>query len=211
MVYRPTRLTVKRNLTNYRFTMTDESFPYSDRDAVEILKFAGYRKKHALSEAQNHRCAYCQKILDPSISDHRHPMIVTIDHVHPLGLGGKRRWDNEVAACRECNNLRGIMDAYEFHEKRVWLIEQRANRMRGIVAKNTWKGRKTKSAAYRQARHEWEQRLAQEPKELRRRIVNVAEWAERMGLVPTVLLQDVAVDKGATMAHSGGQGGDKDV
>lgn len=30
-----------------------------------------------------------------------------MDHVIPLSLGGKTKWDNMVAACSPCNTLKG--------------------------------------------------------------------------------------------------------
>lgn len=32
---------------------------------------------------------------------------LTLDHVRPLSLGGKTRWDNIVAACQRCNSEKG--------------------------------------------------------------------------------------------------------
>jgi len=52
--------------------------------------------------------------------------IATIDEVHPRSKGGRRTLDNQVAACKACNNLKGDMslDAFlrvmarpEFQEK----------------------------------------------------------------------------------------------
>ena len=48
-----------------------------------------------LAEAQNWRCAYCHCHLDFGS--------VTIEHVHPLSLGGAHAWENMVAACEPCN------------------------------------------------------------------------------------------------------------
>ena len=51
--------------------------------------------RNRLAEAQNWRCAYCHCSLDPETA--------TIEHVHPLGLGGAHDWENMVVACRPCN------------------------------------------------------------------------------------------------------------
>jgi len=32
---------------------------------------------------------------------------LTLDHVRPISLGGKTKWDNIVAACQRCNTLKG--------------------------------------------------------------------------------------------------------
>ncbi|BCW81592.1 MULTISPECIES: HNH endonuclease [Micrococcaceae] len=42
-----------------------------------------------------HKCAYCGKAAH------------TIDHVHPKSRGGADSWENLVAACLRCNNVKG--------------------------------------------------------------------------------------------------------
>lgn len=42
----------------------------------------------------NHRCAYCGKAAN------------TIDHVQPKSRGGSDSWENLVACCVRCNNLK---------------------------------------------------------------------------------------------------------
>ncbi len=42
----------------------------------------------------NHRCAYCSGVAN------------TIDHVLPRSRGGKDTWENLVACCLACNNLK---------------------------------------------------------------------------------------------------------
>lgn len=42
-----------------------------------------------------HRCAYCSKSAN------------TIDHVQPKSRGGKDTWENLVACCLRCNNVKG--------------------------------------------------------------------------------------------------------
>jgi 5-methylcytosine-specific restriction endonuclease McrA len=43
----------------------------------------------------NHRCAYCGKGAS------------TIDHVLPRSRGGADSWENLVACCLRCNNVKG--------------------------------------------------------------------------------------------------------
>lgn len=43
----------------------------------------------------NHRCGYCQASAS------------TIDHVLPRSRGGKDEWENLVACCLKCNNIKG--------------------------------------------------------------------------------------------------------
>ncbi len=40
---------------------------------------------------------------------------VTRDHIKPKAFGGSDNWENLVAACHKCNQLRGTMDAERFH------------------------------------------------------------------------------------------------
>ena len=70
-----------------------------------------------LSEAQNHRCAYCGCKMDLAgapIGAEPPPNMATVDHVVPRSKGGHKLWSNLVAACFRCNNLRGDMDARRF-------------------------------------------------------------------------------------------------
>lgn len=52
-----------------------------------------------------HRCAYC----GASAS--------TIDHVQPRSRGGKDSWENLVACCLKCNNLKGDKTPQEMNWK----------------------------------------------------------------------------------------------
>ena len=45
-------------------------------------------------------CSYCGRELH-GINE------VTIDHVHPASMGGKKIWVNVVSACRSCNGRKG--------------------------------------------------------------------------------------------------------
>lgn len=69
-----------------------------------------------LAEAQNWRCAYCAVVFVMAPRDHDHAP--SFDEVIPRALGGAKDWDNQVAACRGCNNRRGIMPARKFW----WLV-----------------------------------------------------------------------------------------
>lgn len=72
------------------------------------------KRLRRLSEAQNHRCAYCHCVL---VYEQDRNESMTIDHVVPVSKGGKRKWINEVAACARCNRLKDNMSADEFMEK----------------------------------------------------------------------------------------------
>lgn len=46
-----------------------------------------------------YQCQYCGKTFPERL--------LTMDHVHPKSMGGKKSWTNIVAACGPCNNRRG--------------------------------------------------------------------------------------------------------
>jgi hypothetical protein len=66
-----------------------------------------------LCEAQNWRCCYCGCRFGDVPNADDYP---STDHVVPLSMDGERTWENEVAACRRCNALRGATDAFEFFD-----------------------------------------------------------------------------------------------
>lgn len=65
--------------------------------------------RERLSEAQNHRCAYCGCDIREAAS---------ADHVEPQSRGGSDDWLNLVAACVPCNSSKGRMSASIFFELR---------------------------------------------------------------------------------------------
>ena len=66
-----------------------------------------------LSEAQNHRCAYCGPFMSEAPLS---PLMATVDRVVPRSLGGNE-WDYLVAACWACNMGRSNGDALEYYER----------------------------------------------------------------------------------------------
>ena len=52
-------------------------------------------------------CQYC--------GDHFKTHELTFDHVIPRSRGGKTSWENIVAACRDCNSLKGNYMPHEVH------------------------------------------------------------------------------------------------
>lgn len=64
-------------------------------------------RKYVLAGEQNWRCAYCCCVLTFEN--------VTVDHVVPLSVTRTRAsWENEVAACVDCNRQKKDKDAQEF-------------------------------------------------------------------------------------------------
>lgn len=71
-----------------------------------------------LDEAQNHRCCYCghHTKTQPHLEGRPPPPnIPTKDHLEPCIYGGKTNEENLLIACRQCNNLRGEMEALAFY------------------------------------------------------------------------------------------------
>ncbi len=74
-----------------------------DRPAVILLtryvRVPGGRRvpvtRRGVLRRDGHRCAYCGKAAS------------TIDHVLPRSRGGKDTWENLVACCLRCNNIKG--------------------------------------------------------------------------------------------------------
>lgn len=95
----------------YRRRPGQEDFPYKSHEN------RGWSKRHALLEAQNHRCAYCG---DPVRVTNRHGDVghdvATIDEVVPKVQGGRPIWSNQVIACFFCNQSKGALRAD------VWLM-----------------------------------------------------------------------------------------
>ena len=89
------------------------------------------------------RCVYCSAILGLEIT--------TLDHVFPLSRGGTHDPGNLVAACRQCNQLKGSLLPQEFFARYPWAG---ANFIRyARVAHRTLKrgARRAVSLAYAQA------------------------------------------------------------
>lgn len=82
-----------------------------------------FRKLAILCEQQNHRCCYCGVTLVYPIVDRKFRADdASIEHVVAHSLGGLRLYQNEVAACRNCNMMRSSdIEAEEFY---YWRIEQ---------------------------------------------------------------------------------------
>lgn len=63
------------------------------------------RERAALFAAQGGRCAYCDEPMNLQLG----PRLCTIDHVIPRREGGEDGL--KVAACYQCNRLKGCMTA----------------------------------------------------------------------------------------------------
>lgn len=56
------------------------------------------KMRNRLAEAQNWRCCYCGRRLEPETA--------TLEHVIPASAGGTHCWENLAASCRPCNQSR---------------------------------------------------------------------------------------------------------
>lgn len=71
-----------------------------------------------ITESQNHRCCYCGHLMIRHLHQNGRPTprnAATKDHVLPKTYGGATTYENMVAACLQCNNLRGEIDAITFY------------------------------------------------------------------------------------------------
>lgn len=105
----------------------NRKWPTPDRKEWWWTKFSAARRARTrkLSEAQNHRCAFCSRetyLSDSEREDRYHKLskglLATLEHVIPQAQGGTDSPANGVMSCHECNSRRGTMDAWEFFEVR---------------------------------------------------------------------------------------------
>jgi 5-methylcytosine-specific restriction endonuclease McrA len=114
-----------------------------DRPAVIIrsryVRVPGARRvpvtRRGVLRRDGNRCAYCGKAAS------------TIDHVQPRSRGGKDTWENLVACCLRCNNVKGDRTPQEM----AWTLRMEPGAPRGAQ----WTVRGTERADPR-----WEPYLA---------------------------------------------------
>ncbi len=88
-----------------------------DRPAVIVLtryvRVPGARRvpvtRRGVLRRDAHRCAYCGKVAS------------TIDHVLPRSRGGADSWENLVACCLRCNNVKGDRTPQEMNWELRWV------------------------------------------------------------------------------------------
>lgn len=62
------------------------------------------------AESQRWRCCYCNCVMS---TNRNAKDCATLEHIVPRSKGGEDTYDNCVAACKRCNNLRGTHDLTE--------------------------------------------------------------------------------------------------
>jgi 5-methylcytosine-specific restriction endonuclease McrA len=96
---------------------------YGRQSALRVRSFSiaedrrVWRRAHY--RAQNGRCFFCEvQMIDGGLrfsaawaDQGRH---CTLDHLHPLSLGGLDQFDNTAAVCRRCNEAKKDMTVDEF-------------------------------------------------------------------------------------------------
>lgn len=78
------------------------TFSFKVPSIVRLLRFVKVRNLHAVKfsraniyERDDYTCQYCSTRYEPED--------LTFDHVVPVAQGGRRSWENIVAACVSCN------------------------------------------------------------------------------------------------------------
>lgn len=87
------------------------SIIYDAPSVIRISRFINLANKKVELTRRNvlirdkYTCQYC--------GQHFQASELTIDHIIPKSIGGKTRWDNIVACCKECNNKKGKKSAFQ--------------------------------------------------------------------------------------------------
>lgn len=100
------------------------------KEAVHTRLTAWRRRKLSrLSEAQNHRCAYCQRKTYFSLvkpEGMKKNQRATLDHYIPVSKPVQtNKDDNLIMACWLCNTLRGDRNPIAFYERLHQIVEQK--------------------------------------------------------------------------------------
>jgi len=73
---------------------------------LRLRYFVKIRVKHRVKFSKDnvflrdaYTCQYCGNVFPKNM--------LTLDHVIPVSLGGKKNWENIVTACHSCNNKKG--------------------------------------------------------------------------------------------------------
>ena len=106
--------TAKRAISLYFLNKIDVLSNYNEKvhspstslDLPSIIKIKTYIKNNSMAVEisrknilvrDNYTCQYCKK----------HSKALTVDHVVPKFRGGQDSWENLVAACKNCNQIKG--------------------------------------------------------------------------------------------------------
>lgn len=92
---------------DFEFSISDEHLRRERQKARELRRSRWWQSRLA-----NARCYYCEKPLSVASA--------TMDHIVPLGQGGRSTPGNVVPACKPCNTAKSDMTAAE------WALTQSA-------------------------------------------------------------------------------------
>ena len=123
-------------LTKTVHSASDE-FPWPSVIRLNTYIHLPYKKilltRKNILKRDGHKCAYCG----------RGDVTLTIDHIIPKSKGGEDTWENLVAACNKCNNVKGNNTPSEagmplkinpYTPNHILFIKNAVNRL-----DNTWK------------------------------------------------------------------------
>ena len=84
----------------------------------------------SLFHRDDYTCMYCSQQLSRSV--------LTRDHVHPVALGGKNRWENVVTACKPCNARKDCMTPKQAEDigMKLLAIPYTPNMAEGLILEN---------------------------------------------------------------------------
>lgn len=80
-----------------------------------------------LFRRDDYTCMYCGETLPPGL--------LTRDHIVPLSAGGRDEWENVVAACRPCNQMKDNR-LLEDIDMRLLAVPYAPNRAEGLILEN---------------------------------------------------------------------------
>jgi 5-methylcytosine-specific restriction endonuclease McrA len=86
------------------FAGVDEAVIRQERDKAKVLRKSGWWQRKIGSGI----CYYC--------GSQQQPKELTMDHIVPLGRGGRSTKGNLVPACKECNNRKKTLLPLEWEE-----------------------------------------------------------------------------------------------
>lgn len=88
----------------FEFAGVDEAVIRQERDKAKVLRKSGWWQRKISTGI----CYYC--------GGQYRPKELTMDHLVPLGRGGRSTKGNLVPACKECNNRKKTLLPLEWEE-----------------------------------------------------------------------------------------------
>jgi len=96
---------------------------------IENIDFSKSPFRQAIVTRENEMCFYCFRQLKEGQYE--------IDHIIPSAKGGNNSYRNLIAACLDCNNVKGDMDVEDFlrflYRKNILSGEEMQDRMKSVA------------------------------------------------------------------------------